>query len=193
VPLLLVLAASAAVVLAAIVLMPISLLLRYRASTSRRAAHGWLAAVNLTGILVTAGLFFISAAIAGRWVPDAFSYTVTGFAAGCILGLLGLAASRWEVSPRGLYYTPNRWLVLALTLLVAGRIVYGFWRAWASWRAGLSGGSWVVVSGVAGSLAAGAVVLGYYAVYWAGVRRRVARHRRGESRRQERGWRRGSL
>jgi hypothetical protein len=178
VPLLFVVAAFAAVILAAIVLTPISLLMRYRVSTSRRAARGWLAAINLTGIVATTMLFFLSAAIAGRWVPGALLYTIGGFVAGCILGLLGLAASRWEPSPRGLYYTPNRWLVLAITLLVAGRVAYGFWRAWASWRAGLSGESWVVVSGLAGSLAAGAVVLGYYTVYWAGVRRRLARYRR---------------
>jgi hypothetical protein len=33
-------------------------------------------------------------------------------------------------------------------------------------------------SGVAGSMAAGAVVLGYYLVYWFGVRRRFKRIRR---------------
>jgi len=30
--------------------------------------------------------------------------------------------------------------------------------------------------GVAGSLAAGAVVLGYYLSYWLGIRRRLRRH-----------------
>jgi hypothetical protein len=74
-----------------------------------------------------------------------------------------------------LHYTPNRWLVLAITLVVTARVLYGFWRAWESWRAGLSEGSWFVAAGVAGSMAAGAVVLGYYLVYWIGVRRRLRR------------------
>ena len=32
--------------------------------------------------------------------------------------------------------------------------------------------------GVAGSMGAGAVVLGYYLMYWAGLRLRTSRHRR---------------
>jgi len=35
--------------------------------------------------------------------------------------------------------------------------------------------AWTAASGAAGSLAAGAVALGYYLVYWIGVRRRVER------------------
>jgi TRAP-type C4-dicarboxylate transport system permease small subunit len=75
-------------------------------------------------------------------------------------------------------YTPNRWLVLAITLLVTARVLYGFWRGWEAWRASLESAAWVTASGVAGSLSAGAVVLGYYLVFWWGVRRRVRRHER---------------
>jgi hypothetical protein len=35
--------------------------------------------------------------------------------------------------------------------------------------------AWVAASGAAASMSAGAVVLGYYLVYWAGVRRRLRR------------------
>jgi hypothetical protein len=54
-------------------------------------------------------------------------------------------------------------------------VAYGFWRSWHAWRAGIEGGSWYVAAGVAGSMAAGAVVLGYYFSYWFGVRRRLRR------------------
>jgi hypothetical protein len=77
-----------------------------------------------------------------------------------------------------LYYTPNRWLVLAITLVVAGRVAFGFWRSWNAWQTTDDYASWAAASGAAGSLAAGAVVLGYYLVYWLGVRRRL---RRGSS------------
>ena len=40
----------------------------------------------------------------------------------------------------------------------------------------MEGESWFVAAGVAGSMAAGAVVLGYYLTYWIGVRRRYRRH-----------------
>ena len=47
------------------------------------------------------------------------------------------------------------------------------WRGWHNWRAAVGGNSWLAQSGAEGSLAAGAVVLGYYVIYWAGVRRRL--------------------
>jgi hypothetical protein len=40
----------------------------------------------------------------------------------------------------------------------------------------MRGGSWFVASGVPGAMAAGAVVLGYYVVFWLGVRRELKRH-----------------
>jgi hypothetical protein len=62
---------------------------------------------------------------------------------------------------------------------VTARVLYGFWRAWESWRTGLSDGSWYVTAGVAGSMGAGAIVLGYYVAYWLGVRRRLSPHAGG--------------
>jgi hypothetical protein len=159
-------------------MLPLSLVLRYRAGTARRQARGWVAAINVTAVAVSAALLVTGAAIANTWVPDAFTYTLAGLALGCLLGVLGLRSSRWEVTPRSLHYTPNRWLVLAIMVVVTSRLLYGFWRAWHAWRAALDGTSWLASSGAAGSLAAGAVVLGYYLAYWGGVRRRVKRHTR---------------
>ena len=162
-------------VLAMLLLIPVSLIQRYRVGTSRQRARGWLAGLNLAGLALSMVLFLLSAAITSIWVPEALSYTAGGLATGALLGLLGLWLTRWEPSAGTLHYTPNRWLVLAITLTVTLRIGYGFWRGWESWRAGISGGSWFVASGLAGSLAAGAIVLGYYLVYWIGVRRRLRR------------------
>ena len=162
-------------VLAMLLLIPVSLVQRYRVGTSRQRARGWLAGLNLAGLFLSTILFLVSAAITSLWVPEALLYTAGGLAGGFVLGGLGLGLTRWEPGPGTLHYTPNRWLVLAITLVVTLRIGYGFWRGWESWRAGISGGSWFVASGIAGSLAAGAVVLGYYLVYWIGVRRRLRR------------------
>ena len=174
-PVLFVLAAFLLVILAAIVLMPLSLVQRYRVGTARRLGRRWFATLNIFGILFSIVLLVIGGAITSYWVQSALTYTLAGLVAGALLGLLGLAITRWEPGPRGLYYTPNRWLVLAITLTVTARVLYGFWRSIQAWRSGLSGGSWFVESGVAGSLAAGAVILGYYFVYWLGVRRKIAR------------------
>ena len=163
------------VVLALIVLVPISIVQRYRVGTSRQRARGWLTALNLGALTRSALLFLVSAAFTNIWVPDALRYTVGGLGAGCLLGIAGLWLTRWEPSLGTLHYTPNRLLVLAITLLVAARVMYGFWRGWESWRAGVSGESWFVAAGVAGSMAAGAIVIGYYLTYWFGVRRRLKR------------------
>jgi hypothetical protein len=164
------------VVLLLIALIPISLVQRYRMGTSRQRARGWLVAINVTGLSLSAALFLTSAAFTTIWVPGAFTYTAAGLAAGCALGILGLWVTRWEPGLDALHYTPNRLLVLGITLVVTARLLYGFWRAMHTWRAGLEGGSWFAAAGVAGSMAAGAVVLGYYLTYWVGVRRRFRRH-----------------
>ena len=163
------------VVLALIALVPISIVQRYRVGTSRQRARGWIATLNLAGLSLSAVLFLVSAVFTNIWVPDALRYTVGGLAAGCLLGIVGLWLTRWEPSIGALHYTPNRLLVLAITMLVAARVFYGFWRGWESWRAGVSGESWFVAAGVATSMAAGAVVIGYYLAYWIGVRRRLKR------------------
>jgi hypothetical protein len=166
------------VVLASIALFPLALMLRYRAGTSRQLVRGWLATINLVGFAISVILFLAGAAMTSIWVPYALRYTVAGLACGCVLGVIGLALTRWEPASRSLHYTPNRWLVLAITLVVTARVLYGFWRGWHLWRSAIDGGSWLVASGAAGALAAGAVVLGYYLTYWIGVRRRLSRHRR---------------
>jgi hypothetical protein len=169
------------VILIGIALIPVGIVQRYRRGSTRQRARGWLATLNIAGFGLSAMLFLTSAAITNIWVPHAFVFTAGGLATGAILGLVGLLRTRWEPSLGGLYYTPNRWLTLIITTVVAARVMYGFWRAWQTSRAGLAGGSWVAAAGVAGAMAAGAIVLGYYLAYWIGVRvrlRKVARKSR---------------
>jgi hypothetical protein len=166
------------VVLAAVVLMPLTLVQRYRVGTSRRLARSWLATLNAVGFVVSAVMLLVGAAFTNIWVPHAFVYAVAGLSAGCVLGWIGVAITRWDMTPTSLHYTPNRVLVLAITLVVTSRLIYGMWRSWHAWHARAGDASWIVASGAAGSLAAGAVVLGYYLSYWIGVRRRIHRYRR---------------
>ena len=169
---------AVALILAPIVLMPLSLVLRYRAGTARRQARGWVAALNLVGLAISTSLFLLGAALTSIWVPHALRYSLVGLLGGIALGIVGLWLSRWERAPQTLHYTPNRWLVLGVTLVVTARILYGLWRGWDAWRHATGETSWVAALGVAGSMAAGAVVLGYYLSYWTGVRQRLKRHAR---------------
>jgi hypothetical protein len=160
-------------VLALILAMPLLLVLRYRAGTVRRRGRRWVATLNLVMIVLSAGFFLHLAAIISFWVSDAFRYSLFGLMGGCLLGLLGLAFTRWEETPQALHYTPNRWLILIITLAVTARLLYGVWRIWHPWRASGSDTSWLQAAGVAGSLALGAIMLGYYVTYSAGVRWRL--------------------
>jgi hypothetical protein len=157
-------------VIALVLAMPFLLYLRYRTGTMRRRGRKWVANINLASLGLSAALLVWVAALTTFWVPRAFSYSLAGLAAGSLLGLLGLVSTRWEMTSRGLHYTPNRGLVLLVTLAVVTRLLYGLWRIWHAWRAAPSDGSWLASAGVAGSMAVGAVVVGYYLVYFTGVR-----------------------
>jgi hypothetical protein len=157
-------------------LIPLAIVQRYRVGTSRQRARGWLATLNLFGLGLSVVLLLITASVTTMWAPGTLTYASAGLSVGAVLGMVGLWLTRWEPTIDALHFTPNRLLVLSLMLLIAGRLLYGFWRGWHSWRAGLHGDSWFIASGVAGSMAAGAIVLGYYLVYWIGVRRRVRQH-----------------
>ena len=161
------------IVLAFIALIPFSLIQRFRMGTMRRRAIRWMIGLNAIGTLLSAILFLAGAAITTNWIPGTLTYTAAGLAAGAVAGGFGLALTRWETIGGRLYYTPNRWLVLAITLVVTARVFYGFYRSYEAWQATVDRMTWVAASGVATSMSAGAIVLGYYLVYWFGVRRRL--------------------
>lgn len=164
-----------------VVMVPLSIAMRFRASSTRRRAWGWMVTLNLFAACLSAAMLLVTAGVSNAWIPNTFLYTVIGLACGLVLGFLGLALSRWETTPQGIHYTPNRWLILLITLVVTTRILYGFWRAWNAFQTTPAGESWLASSGTAGSMGAGAAVLGYYVVYWAGLRRKVRRHRSGQN------------
>ena len=176
--------------LALVLLIPLAFLLaspwlivqRFRAGTRRKPARGWVATINVFGVLFSACVFLFAAAITNFWVPNAFGYSLVGFTVGAMLGIAGLTFTRWERGEGGLHYTPNRWLVLLITAAIATRLLYGLSRAWHSWRTDAGGTSWVVAAGVAASMAVGAAVIGYYAMYAVGVWWQVRRYRRRPSR-----------
>ena len=156
-------------------MVPFALVFRYYHGTRRRRARRWLARLNAGSLALSTTLFLITAAATSRWVPDALAFSSLGLACGAALGLLGLALTRWERAGRDLFYTPSRLLVLLVSLVVASRIAYSLWRGWHTWRAGAVESALLAAIGVGGSMAAGAVVLGYYLVYWFGMNSQLRR------------------
>ena len=166
--------------LAGVVLL--SLAVRYRAGTTRRQARRWVASLNVW-VTSFSALFFLSfTLLLSFWVGSAFRFALIGMAFGGILGLIGLAMTRWESQPEGLFYTPSRWLALLVTLAIAARFVYGWWRAMHSGSSPSGDQHWLIAaSGTQLSVAVGAGLIAYYLVYSIGVRLRVTRHEQRRS------------
>ena len=155
-----------------LLLLPVSLWQRYRMGKARRRARPWLVGFNAWVLLVSLLLFLASMALTNVWWPGALVYAATGLGIGVLLGIAGLWLSRFEATPQGLFYTPNPWLVLGLTLLVAGRIAMGFVELWRHWQ-GRESLALIPVLDHASLFAVAGVLLGYYLAYTWGLRRRL--------------------
>ena len=158
----------------------LSLALRYRAGTARRQGRRWIAGLNVFLTSLSAVFFLSFTLIVSFWIDSASVVALIGMGCGAVLGLLGLALTRWEKHPDGLFYTPSRWLALFVTLAIAARFAYGWWHAThhsADSITGSTGHHWLVsASGTQLSLAVAAGLIGYYLVYSIGVRLKVTRH-----------------
>jgi hypothetical protein len=155
----------------------LSLALRYRAGTARRQARRWVTSLNVWMTSFSAVFFLSFTFLLSFWVDSAFRFALVGMGCGGILGLVGLAMTRWESQPEGLFYTPSRWLALLVTLAIAARFVYGWWRATHPGSNDPGDRHWLITgSGTQLSLAVAAGLISYYLVYSLGVRLLVSRH-----------------
>ena len=157
-----------------LVLLPLSLWARYRSGRARRRAQGWMVRGNAWLAAASVPIFIVSSWVTTRWVPDALRDALIGLLAGAMLGIVSLWLTRFERDGQTLWYTPNRWLMLALTTLVAMRIVAGLWVGFrhlashtpselAAW---LDAGAWAAIAGL---------FLGYGVAYLWGLRARLPR------------------
>lgn len=153
-------------------LLPIALIQRYRRGRARRRAIAWAITVNAWLLTGAALLFIVSAWMLGHWIDAALAHAATGLLVGIAVGVVGLWLTRFEFAPQGLFYTPNRWLVLGVTVIVAARIAYGLWRAWQLWQVDAGYTNWFAQQG--SLLAVGGLLMGYYLAYTWCLRRRVA-------------------
>lgn len=151
-----------------IALTPVMLVQRYRVGTARRQARPWLATFGLVMMAVSTIFFLAGAAMTSFWVQDAFLGALAGIGIGGVLGMVGVLVMRWEATPGSLHYTPNKWLVLTITLVVSARLIYGLYRSELA---------------TAESIAAGGVVVGYYLGFAAALRWRIRRWERRALRR----------
>ena len=159
-----------------LVLLPLSLWQRYRLGKARRKAWPWLVKLNSWLLLASSGVLLVSMAVTNIWWPVAFVYALAGWGIGLVIGFAGLWLTRFEATPQGLFYTPNAWLILLLTLLVTARIAMGFVERWRYWQ-GKQALAMIPVLDHASLFAVAGLLIGYYLVYTWGLRRRVLRIR----------------
>lgn len=157
-----------------VVLLPLSLWARYRSGRARRRAHGWMVRGNAWMLAVSLPIFVFSSWISTRWVPDALREASIGLLVGALLGIISLWLTRFERHDQTLWYTPNRWLMLALTIVLAMRILAGLWVGWRHLanHAHSALGAWLDAGALAGIAG---LFLGYGVAYWWGLRARLPR------------------
>ena len=170
------------VLLAFVGVVLLSLALRYRAGTARRQGRRWVATMNVWMTSFSAVFFFVLTSVMSFWLGPILRFALAGIAIGAVLGLLGLALTRWEFEPEGLFYTPSRWLALLITFAIIGRFAYGWWHAIHHGSNPPDEQHWLMsASATRLSFAVAAGFIGYYVVYAIGVRFRLLRHERGRS------------
>ena len=157
-----------------LLLLPLSLWQRYRMGKARRKAWSWMVKLNSWVLLLSVGVFLAGMALTNLWWPGALGYALAGLGIGLVIGILGLGLSRFESTPQGFFYTPNPWLALTLTLLVAARIAMGFVEMWRYWQ-GREALSAIPVLDHASLFAVAGLLIGYYFSYTWGLRRRLPR------------------
>lgn len=162
------------VLLLAVILLPLSLVQRFRYGRARRRAWPWLVSFNAWFLLAATLLFLAVSALMQWWFPHNLMQAGLGWLAGVALGIVALWLTRYERAADGLYYTPNVWLVLSLTLLVAGRLLVSgvqMFRQGSAWWSGQA----LAADWHAGLVAVAGLLLGYALAYQWGLRRRLQR------------------
>lgn len=124
-------------------------------------------------------LLILLLGFAARAHVERLHWLAGGLGAGCLLGIFGLRKTRFEPTPKGLFYTPNVHLGIALSLLFVARIVYRLVEVYALEPA-LSHGMEDFASS-SPTLAVFGLLAGYYIAYAVGLARwrfRVLRAKR---------------
>lgn len=154
------------------ILLPFSLWARYSAGRARRRAQPWVISVNAWLLAVSVLIFITTAALAAWWMEHALRDAAIGLLTGCALGALGLWTTRFEGTGTSIHYTPNRWVVVGLTAVIAIRLGLGLWLTWQH-LAGSSGGSVSAIVKAGGWMGVAGLLFGYHLVYAWGLRAKV--------------------
>jgi hypothetical protein len=156
-----------------LVSLPVLLWARYRNGRARRRAQGWVIRVNAWLLAASVPMMLLGAWVSSHWFANALMQAVAGLLLGVLAGIVSLWLTRFEFDAGGFHYTPNRWVVLGLTALVAARVVVGIVLGWQRMR-GSDAAALTLLEG-GGLLAIAGLLLGYALAYTWGLRARLPR------------------
>lgn len=152
---------------------PLSLWWRYRTGPALRPVRDWQLALQAWLLLPALPMLLLGAWVAQQWwAPAATAWAAAGALAGIAIGVVRMATTRVGRSPDGLrWYTPERWIALALSLLVTAKVVWTLWQGWQAWQGVIPLEAWRATR--ATLFALGGLVLGQSLGYAWGLRWRL--------------------
>ena len=119
---------------------------------------------------ITLGIFstvIVALVFAAHGHPERLVWLAAGAPVGACLGLYGLHLTRFEPTPHGLFFTPNAWLGIAMSVLFFGRMLYRLVEVYTITRT--HGTPHFLGSPL--TLAIFGLIAGYYVVYALGLLR----------------------
>lgn len=156
-------------------MLPLSVRRPHRVGPARRPDGAWASTALAVSFMVSAAALLAAALEFGRLAPKAQPAVVGALAIGVLLGVLAFTLSSWRNHRGVVYFHPNRRVTLTIATLATLRIVYGLWRVWSARGSATIDRPWLSAVGIAGTLAAAALLAGYGLGFWASVRVRIAR------------------
>ena len=114
-------------------------------------------------------------ALTGLSDPRLAEGLALGLLGGAVPGVIALRLTRLEIDGANDCYFPNRWIGLALTTLLIGRLLYRFMMIWPEMSNVAAGGGYASLQPSPLTLAVLGLLFGYYIAYYAGL---LLHHRR---------------
>lgn len=156
-------------------LVPLAARQAYRVGAARNPEGSWAATALVASFVVAAAALAGAGAELGRLAAKAQPAVMGALVIGVLVGLLAYTLSAWQNHRGVVYFHPNQRVTLVIASLTLLRVGYGLWRLYSAPGVPAVDRRWMTSVGIAGTLAAAALLTGYGLGFWGAVRVRIAR------------------
>ena len=155
-------------------LVPLAARQAYRVGPARHPEGAWASTALVASFLVAALALAGAVAELGRLAAKAQPAVMGALVIGVLVGLLAYTLSTWQNHRGVVFFHPNQRVTLVIVSVTLLRVAYGLWRIYSAPGVPTVDRRWVASAGVAGTLAAAALLTGYGLGFWGAVRVRIA-------------------